>query len=185
MGTLRATLVGAISLVLLGGMGQLALALSDGEGNGGFTLKVIEELEEREWNWDRSPEGFAEISNMGVVALVEASDPRLSGTWADVLTCRATPEFNMCIGSVRVENDGGTWLGREESVHVERLPVGDGYQIFSVGCTVLEGQDGYEGLTAIVTSDEEKMEALPDVDGMGLIVDFGRPPQAELPAATD
>ena len=88
----------------------------------------------------------------------------------------------MCMGSVRVENDGGTWLGRREGVHVERLPIGDDHQVLSVGWTVLEGQDGYEGLTAIVTYDEEKMDAIPDVDGMGLIVDFGRPDQPELPA---
>jgi hypothetical protein len=179
MRTLRLTLAGTAMLMVLGGLGGFAMAQPDDEGNGGFTLTYVEEVGEPE-PWTREEhEGFTEQVRPATRIVYEASDPRLSGTWTEVMTCRqhGTPMFEVCVGSVRVENDGGTWLGQSAGTAAVTPP-------HMVGWTVLEGQGDYAGLMAVSLTDEEKWEADPSVAAMGVIFDFGMPPMPELPASS-
>jgi hypothetical protein len=152
MRTLRVSLVGMAVAALLAGLSSLAVAQEDAEGNTGVTMRVVE------------------YSDGGDLRQVEATDPRLSGTWAVVENCRRNeaPYVLVCTGSVRVENEGGTWLGRSWLSTATTPP-------HHVGWTVLEGQDSYAGLTAYLVHDEEKMADDPDIDGVGTIFDFALP----------
>jgi hypothetical protein len=179
MRTLRASLVGTVILALLGGLGQVALAWSDGGNSGGFTLEIIEPIDDepRAETLGRDRD-LAEDFGGDRVDRVVASDPRLSGIWTYIRnlrhTTRGTPaEFGVSVQSVRVENEGGTWLGRREGFRV----AGEPFE-YGTDWTVLEGQDGYEGLTAIVVPGEDREE----YDGVGVIFDFEMPTMPDLPA---
>ena len=138
--------------MLVAGLGSLALAQEDAEGNSGFTMRIVE------------------YSDGGDLRQVAATDPRLSGTWAVVENCRRSeaPYVMVCTGSVRIENEGGTWLGRSWRSTAATPP-------HHVAWTVLEGQGGYAGLTAYMIRDEEEMADDPDLDGVGSIFDFELP----------
>jgi hypothetical protein len=102
------------------------------------------------------------------VCQIEASDPRLSGAWSNVAeNCaeNTAPMFEVCAGTLRIENEGGTWLGQR---WYSASAVAPGYY---ATFTVLEGQGDYAGLTAYLHYDMEKME--PDgIVGEGVIFDF-------------
>ena len=155
MRTLRLSLAGTVILTLLGGLGGLAQAQEDAQGNTGFTLKELS-----------CNSGFS-------VCQMEASDPRLSGAWSGIENCaeNASPTFEVCSGPVRVENEGGTWLGWSWY----SAAVAPGYY---ATFTVLEGEGDYVGLTAYSHFDMERME--PDA-GQGVIFDFELPPFPEPP----
>jgi len=108
---------------------------------------------------------------------VEASDPRLSGTWTRVQNCLSGVDdlgenFTHCVGSVRVENEGGTWLGRFENA-------GGGMQPRWMEWTRLEGQGDDAGLTVFMYSDDEMGREL---DGAGRIIDVELPMPVLPPA---
>lgn len=175
MRALRLSLVGTVTLALLSGPGATVLAQSEDEGNSAFTLTMVEQLD-----WYDGPtesQGGFNGTTMGGSSIMESSDPRLSGTWTEFFNCRQNldPFLMVCTGNVTVENEGGTWFGRVEGA-------GAFEPGFLADWTVLEGQGDYAGLTAIRHIDEEKMEAMPDVDAMGVIFDFGVPPQPEAVA---
>jgi hypothetical protein len=79
-----------------------------------------------------------------------------------------------CIGRVRVENEGGTWLGTIQQSGASFGHPGPHWAHW----TVLEGQGEYTGLTAIVDYDEERMGE-GDINGVGIIFDFGMPPMPD------
>ena len=182
MRTLRLSLAGTVILALLGGLSSLALAQSAEEDNGGFALKVVEDA------WEdgtvQPEEGFDEVTGHTATTVVEASDPRLSGTWTEVINCRegGPPLFMVCVASVRVENEGGTWLGTTQQSGDSLHPAPHW-----AWWTVLEGQGDYAGLTAISDYDEEKMGegdiirklGEGDINGVGVIFDFGMPPMPD------
>ena len=95
------------------------------------TIESTEELSAFEYDADGN-----EIIRM----TKEANDPRLSGTWTEVWGCRGEP-VELCVASVLIENEGGSWLGRADGFGGPPA----GFYDF----TVLEGQGDYAGLTAI------------------------------------
>ena len=101
---------------------------------------------------------------------VEASDPRLSGAWTEVWGCRGAP-VEVCVASVRVENEGDTWLGRAE--WFGGPPVG------AFGFAVLEGQGDYAGLAALRRSSCKGQDCEPTVLA---IYEGELPPLPDLPA---
>ena len=174
MSTLRLRVAGTVMLALLVGVGGAALAQME-EGNGGFALKDVELA------WEdgtmQPAEGFVEVTGNKATMVVEASDPRLSGTWTEVVNCREDTSrtlFMVCLGSVRVENEGGTWLG---TVQMSGASFWHPSPHWS-GWTVLEGQGDYAGLTAVRHFDEERMGE-GDINGEGVIFDFGMPPMPD------
>ena len=102
---------------------------------------------------------------------VEASDPRLSGAWTEVWGCRGAP-VEVCVASVRVENEGGTWLGTHEGYRREGID--------NLAPTILEGQDGYAGLTAVLDYAQHHGASVgKGIAGDGYIVDFEMPDPPE------
>jgi hypothetical protein len=183
MRTLRLCLAGTVILLLLGGLGGTVLAQED-EENGGFTLKFVEGTDTWEDGTRQREEGFDEVTGRTWTTVIDASDPRLSGTWTYVTNCRefGVPGSVVCVGSVRVENEGGTWLGTTQQSGASLYPAPHW-----AWWTVLEGQGDYAGLTAISDYDEEKMGegdiirklGEGDIDGVGSIFDFGMPPMPD------
>ena len=156
MRALRLSLAGAVVLALLGGTSGTVLAQEEAEGSGRVAMEIVDWL----------GEGTDETGAYWNAARVEASDSRLSGTGTENWNCQAGSGFEMCVGTWRIENEGGTWLGRIEGFN---HPTG------AHDWTVLEGQGDYEGLTAIrvisETPDSELMEMV--------IIDFEMPEQPE------
>ena len=174
MRTLRLSLIGTVTLTLLAGLGSVVLAQE--EDNGGFTLKFVAGTDTwKDGTFERA-EGFDEVTGRGETMDMEASDPRLSGTWTKVVNCRegGPPLFMVCVGSVRVENEGGTWLGTKQESGATFGHPGPHWAHW----TVLEGEGEYTGLTAIVDYDEERMGE-GDINGVGVIFDFGMPPMPD------
>ena len=102
---------------------------------------------------------------------IEASDPRISGDWEQVLAVRVfDPEGDGAVlqtATIRVENDGGSWSGTYS---------GWAGGPSSQGWNVLTGEGGYEGLTAVFSQTAEG--ALE-----GLIVPGVAPAAPEAPPA--
>ena len=157
MRTLRLTVAGMVLLALLGGLGGAVAAQAEDEGSGLITEPTYSPLDQGD-----EPDG-----TYWYAGLVEASDPRLSGTWTENWRCQPGSGFEVCVGAVRVENEGGTWLGRVEGFNHP----GGAYD-----WTVLEGQGGYDGMTAIRFIGEE-----PDDEGVVemVLLDFEMPAQPE------
>ena len=151
MRALRVSLTGTFILALLGGSGG-ALAQGEAEDSGTVTVEYQANI----------GSGEDVDGTFWIASLVGTSDPRLSGTWTENWKCQPGSGFEVCVGTVRAENEGGTWLGR-----VEGFSHADG----SFDWTVLEGQGGYEGLTAIRVIGEMTEEMV--------ILDFGLPTQPE------
>jgi hypothetical protein len=108
----------------------------------------------------------------------EASDPRLSGTWTEFWDCAdyQRGDIEVCVGSVRVENEGGTWLGRTEGFWAapELAP---GYTVpYGFHFTVLEGQGDYAGLTVLHQDTWNAEEGEAEV---GVIFEGALPPVPE------
>ena len=156
MRTLRLSLAGMVIMVVLGGLAGAVLARSDDTG-GAVTIESTEILSQ----------GVDESGRFMVVSMAkEASDPRLSGTWTEVWNCQEGPDYGVCVGSVRVANEGGTWLGRVG---------GFGFPGSSADWTVLEGQGDYGGLTAIRHSSESSGDKVEE----GVVFDFEMPAMPE------
>ena len=172
---MRLSRAGAVILALLGGLGAAVTAQDEEaeEDNGGFTLKFV-----GTGTWTdgtmQSQEGFDEVTGNASTMIIEASDPRLSGTWTEVFNCRegGPPLFMVCVGSVRVENEGGTWLGTHEGYRREGID--------NLAPTILEGQDGYAGLTAVLDYAQHHGASVgKGIAGDGYIVDFEMPDPPE------
>ena len=172
MGTLRMTLTGALILLMLGGV----VACDEDDGRP-ITLEVTEKLSQG-YGTRLDEKSHGEESGHLSRVVVEASDPRLSGTWTVRESCRWGVRAGyeeveeLCVGSVRVENEGGTWLGRHEGYRREGIG--------NLDPTVLEGQGGYAGLTAVLDYVQDGVtEPYKHVAGFGYIVAFEMPDPPE------
>ena len=111
-----------------------------------------------------------DASGNGIITMAnEASDPRMSGTWTEVWGCRQCAGFETCVASVRVEHEGGTWLGRAD---------GFGHQSGIYDMTVFEGHGDYAGLTALRVVSAGPTGEVEE----GVILDFDQPEQPGLPS---
>lgn len=146
------------------------LAPSVEERRSTFTIERFNESVEDQYGVD---EAGVPTHTVLRTMTVKASDPRLSGTWTEDWICQYGegdfPGFEVCVGSVRVGNGGGSWLGSADSIYVTPAT--------SVW-TVLEGQGGYAGLTAIVHSSVGIRRDIRE----GVVLDFDMPTRPELPA---
>jgi hypothetical protein len=163
----------AMSLLLLVG-----LMACDEDGRR-VTLEVTEMLGQ-EFGTRLDEQNHGEERGHLSRAVVEASDPRLSGTWTVLENCRWSVRAGyeeveeLCVGSVRVENEGGTWLGRHEGYRREGIG--------NLDPVVLEGQGGYAGLTAVLDYAQDDVTGpYKGVAGFGFIVDFEMPEPPEPP----
>jgi hypothetical protein len=108
----------------------------------------------------------------------EASDPRLSGTWTTFWDCAdyQRGDIEVCVGSVRVENEGGTWLGRTEGFWIQLEPAPGLTVPHAFERTVLEGQGDYAGLTVLHQDTWNSEEGEAEV---GVIFEGALPPVPE------
>ena len=173
MHALRTSLTGTLTVALLAGV-----VACDVEDDRLITLEVVGERRSVDGEW-LSEEGFRE-GTVTSHAVVEASDPRLSGDWAVVETCRwgfragHVEAEELCAGRVFVENEGGTWLGGHRGYRREGTA--------GLDATVLEGRGGYGGLTAVLDYVQDGVtEPGKSISGSGYIVDFELPAMPQLP----
>jgi hypothetical protein len=179
MRTGRMWLIGIVTAALL--LGGAVACDADDDGDGRVTLKVVEVLEEEPGVW-RTVESHEEMTGYLSRATVDASDDRLSGIWTVTETWHArciedTPDGceageHLVAASLRVENDGGTWLGRRQ-----------GYEsaFDRWDQTVLEGQGGYAGLTAVLDYEQGGVTGVKGIAGEGVIAGVELPAFPELP----
>ncbi len=172
MRTLRLSVVGTALLLLLGGV----IACDEDDGRR-ITLKVTEVLGQEAGTGVYEENHGEEIGSISR-AVVEASDPRLSGAWTILESCRwgfrdgYGEAEHLCVGSVRIENEGGTWLGTHEGYRREGID--------NLDPTILDGQGGYAGLTAVLDYVQPRgVTGDWGVSGDGYIVDFEMPDPPE------
>ena len=160
MRTLRLAMVGAVILVLLGGLGGIALAQDvdpmrpdvepmgplEPDGTSMFTMRQVS-VEAIPWpEAVPGPDGVVRWQGPTDAWTIESSDPRLSGTYTLFGNGEAWPldEENgvyptVMSGAVRIENDDGTWTGTR--LTWMGVDPADYYQV--------RGEGTYEGLTAV------------------------------------
>ena len=95
-----------------------------------------------------NPDGLNEATGVAYVARFDSDDERLTGD-ATITASWQFPDSNTSLLAARtyeLTNEGGSWVGQSHSLIADDLGV-------SVEMAVLEGQDGYEGLTAYVHFD--------------------------------
>jgi len=125
MRTPRLALAGTVTLALLGGSSGLVLAQDvepigplEPDGPSLFTMRQVS-VEEVPWpEATTRPDGSVQWQGPADAWVGESSDPRLSGTYTLYGNGQAWPvdEKGMAMatvisGSVRIENEGGTWTG--------------------------------------------------------------------------
>lgn len=168
MRTLRSFLTVTVMLALLGGAGNAVLAQADEGGQadrGPFSASIVDFLEIGDMNWVPGPP-HGRLDDWRMVLDVEATDPRLSGTWTMVQSGHGfgepgTPEaFGVYVGTVRLRNEDGVWVGEVLNFN------SDPYERMRL---VVEGEDGYAGLTAIIDQGAEFGEF------QGIVFDYGLP----------
>ena len=156
MRTLRLSLVGTVIVALLGGLSGAAMAQDeaaplDPMRPGVFTLTPVgDALKEGEWVYTPRPYDSADFLGIEWVSQVEASDPRISGTWREVYAFRGweAPDdiglpFSPSVssGAVRIDNEDGAWVGTWDSF---------GSAFRGSELIQLQGEGAYEGLTAVM-----------------------------------
>jgi hypothetical protein len=167
MRTLRLALSGTASLILLGSLAGGALAQSDegpldpmraGHFTGAWSETISEVLLE-DFVWTGGP-GYGESLGNETVAVMDASDPRISGMFTQVMGVRSfpiDPEADIWAlawtATVRIENEDGAWAGTFEGFNNETIPL-EWYH--------LTGEGAYEGLTATMrwTGDSDSYEGI-------------------------
>lgn len=159
MRTLRLSLAGTVIAVLLGGLGSAVLAQDEDSLDPmraskftGTWGEVISEVPMEDWAWMPGPPGSFESLDNETIAPFEASDPRISGTWTQVLDMRTfiideaadiwAPVWS---GVVRIENEEGAWSGPFDGFFAD-----SGHEWYR-----LEGEGAYEGLLAVLRWAEE------------------------------
>jgi hypothetical protein len=160
MGAQRSTLAATIAVALVFGAGSLALAQDvdpmhpDVEPMGplepdGASMFTMRQVGVEEVPWPESipgPQGSVRWQGPTDVWTMEASDPRLSGTYTLFGNGEAWPldEAGMVLatvmsGAVRIENEDGSWTGtRMTWMGVDPA---DYYQV--------QGEGAYDGLSAV------------------------------------
>lgn len=93
------------------------------------------------------PMGASYWTGTWLGSTVEASDPRISGDWVEVVNRATYPDrtgpggsFSVGTASVRIENADGAWAGPATGIYK-----GNSGREWNV----LEGEGAYEGLTAV------------------------------------
>ena len=173
MRAMRLSLAGMVMLLLmLGGV------VACDEGDGRLITLEITEILEREDETRPMEDGQGESISSMSRAVVEASDQRLSGTWTILENCRwglrdgYEENEHLCVGSVRVENEGGTWLGTHRGYRREGTD--------NLAPTILAGQGDYAGLTAVLDYGHPLGASTgKGIAGDGYIVDFEMPDPPE------
>lgn len=89
---------------------------------------------------------FGYRSTVGLKVVAEADDPRASGDITAIFTYDMSynGDIGRGTGLARLVNEGGTFEG---PLHVVYYPDGSEFRM-----AMLEGQDGYEGLTYVMTN---------------------------------
>lgn len=181
MRTVRMSLAGTVVLVLLAGLSSAVLAQATAEDPldpmrpSQFTGSWLVDWEGEfaGWAWTDLGDYSESLDNESVTPF-EASDPRISGTWTQVASIRKSPidiEADIFAlvwsGVVRIENEAGAWSGTFDGYYGE-----DGVRELYR----LDGEDAYDGLTAVLSWVEEG-------DTYDGVIIAGVPPEyPELPA---
>lgn len=172
MRTLRMSLVGAVALALLGGLGSAGLAQDDPTEPVGIVVTLSDFAHVAGGDWvDEADKPYGTNYGQEHSYTWEATDPRLSGA--------ATYRGNWHgYGSLDSQLEGFEW----SVVNDEGSWAGTGYGIFSVGArfgdlasVVMHGAGAYEGLTAFLTFDIAHEEDT----ARGLIIADEMPPFPE------
>ena len=183
MRTLRLSLVGMVMLALLAGLSGAVLAQDeeaplDPHRPSFFTLTSGDLLSESEWVWSPGPDDSAEFLGLEAVLPVEASDPRISGTWTEVYDFRGWPApddtglpFSPSVssGAVRIDNEDGAWVGTWDSFG----SAFSGYEWIQ-----LQGEGAYEGLTALIHQSGDFAAEVETYEGViipGVPLDYPEP----------
>ena len=157
MRALRLTLGGVVTLVLLGSVAGGAVAQSGEESldpmrASQFTMTSTDEIRLDGFDWVPRAD-YVESLGRTAVVVVDASDPRMDGTWTQVNDIRIFPIdeesdtwASVWSAVVRLENEDGAWAGTVD---------GFGDPQFAREWNRLEGEGAYEGLTAIFRWEED------------------------------
>lgn len=144
-----------------------------------FTLTPVgDPLKEGEWVYTPGPDGSAEFLDIEWTSLVEASDPRISGTWTEVYDFRGweAPDdtglpFSPSVtsGAVRIDNELGAWVGTYD---------GFGSAVGGHEWIQLRGEGAYEGLTALI---QQSNDFVAEVQTYAGVIIPGELPAAQEP----
>jgi hypothetical protein len=150
MGILRPFLIGtAILVVLTGALGPASLAQSDPPLDPlGASFWVAEFTDTQPPAVALEPgDGRAEAMGVASEGILEATDPRISGRWRQVMNMwdyesrePGAPGAMVWSASARIDNDDGAWVGTFTGFW-------DGSN--SREWNILHGEGAYEGLTAV------------------------------------
>ena len=148
----RRLLVGLVSVALLAGCG--AGASPTPATFGPVTLVTgTHQCPGGTWDWTTDPDGTLHLRDLAIECTDTTNDPRVSGTHIASANMDVWGTLDNGAGvqwaSVRLENDGGAWEGRQ--LGVASLPgLGDTMEFWYTGT------GGYEGLSyfALVTGSE-------------------------------
>ena len=183
MRTLRLPLVGTVILALLAGLSGAVLAQDeeatlDPHRPSFFTLTSGDPLSESEWVYSPGLNDSAEFLGLEAVLPVEASDPRISGTWTEVYDFRGweAPDdtglpFSPSVssGAVRIDNEDGAWVGTWDAF---------GSAFSGAEWIQLQGEGAYEGLTAVI---HQTFDFATDVETFEGVIVPGVPPDYPEP----
>jgi hypothetical protein len=112
MRTLRLSVVGTVILVLLGGLGGVAVAQMDADADAVYVTITAEPRDVTEPSQSWGDPLYS--SRDGVIVYdAEATDPRLSGTFTALwnVDVDLDTQHGVMWGTTRIENAGGTWEG--------------------------------------------------------------------------
>jgi hypothetical protein len=145
MRTLRLSLIGTVILVLLGGLGGAALAQMDADADAVYTTLVSLNPVSADTGSVLETDTLYSSRDGTLVGVQEWTDPRMSG--------EATTTFHVDVdldtgqglmwGTVRLENDGGTWEGPFNGMVYE--PPGEDGLYMNAGW--MTGDGDYAGYT--------------------------------------
>ena len=148
MRKMRSTLVVAVSLALLGGLGGAVVAQE--EESAGIVDSTLDEgttaVVVAPGTTTYTSRDVRQHRGLEATWTQEHSDPRLSGTVTfvynrDDYRARVGPKW----GHTTIENSGGTWVGLTLGMEVPR----DEPEWFPVYITMATGTGDYEGLSAM------------------------------------
>jgi len=167
MRTLRLSLVGAVILVLLGGLGSAIVAQDEETGELSGTAVYIDGL--RMWQYRDDETTRYEL---------EMSDPRADGTYTEIYPSgdrydgESVRPTLVGLADVRLVNDEGRWWGLESGVWDDEM----GWHITAW----LAGEGAYEGLTLYLHADRSPVFSTPEMAFEGIIFDTTPPVMLDL-----
>ena len=167
------SLVGAVILVLLGGLSGAVVAQMDADPEAVYftatgemtgTVDGMLSVGDGLWSW----------RDGAVTIEVEASDPRASGTLSGFTNADVDLETGHGIewGTLRIENAGGTWVGPYTAMEYEP-PEGD----FMTASGMLVGDGDYAGYTMSLWLDVLQNSPVGKFHG---VIFKGQPPAVEV-----